>query len=391
MTFDELESKAFALVKAHEPLMDQQSVVLYAGTNVINPKATKMLSSSIGSRPILGYLGAKYNKGMEHADKLKIMLMSLMRKLFDAKYVEYRVPSGSIANLYAYMATTKPGDKIMAFSDSAAGHVTHHAEGLYRLEIHEVPFDCTQMDVDLEALMIEAKKVQPKLIIIAGSMCLFPYSLREVRKVADVVGAFILYDAAHMGGLIAGGEFQQPLKEGADLMTGSTYKSFGGTPSRINFSNSAELAERLDKIAFPGLTANFDLSRVAAMVISVLDLLAHGPEYARMCIANGKALAEALHTGGCEVFQVSGKGFTNSQHVAVPAAAYGGGDTASKQLEKANLLTSGIDLPLPMVPGDFKAMRLGTQEIKRWGMCVWKIWQRLRAISAVCLSKRKIL
>ena len=152
-------------------------------------------------------------------------------------------------------------------------------------------------------------------------------------------------------------------------MTGSTYKSFGGPPSGMILSNSAELAERLDKIAFPGLTANFDLSRVAAMVISVLDLLTHGQEYARMCIANVKTLAEALHKGGCEVFQVSGKGFTNSQHVAVPAAAYGGGDTASKQLEKVNLLTSGIGLPLPAVPGDFNAMRLGTQEITRWGMC----------------------
>ena len=87
-----------------------------------------------------------------------------------------------------------------------------------------------------------------------------------------------------------------------------------------------------------------------------------------MCIANAKALAESLHAGGCEVFQVSGKGFTNSQHVAVPAAAYGGGNTASKRLEKANLLTSGIGLPLPAVAGDFNAMRLGTQEITRWGM-----------------------
>ncbi|HIC06543.1 MAG TPA: aminotransferase class I/II-fold pyridoxal phosphate-dependent enzyme [Candidatus Lambdaproteobacteria bacterium] len=236
------------------------------------------------------------------------------------------------------------------------------------MEIHEVPFDFAQMDVDPEALMIAAKKVRPKLIIIAGSMCLFPYSLQEVRKVADEVGAWILYDAAHMGGLIAGGEFQRPLKEGADLMTGSTYKSFGGPPSGMVFTNSAELAKRLDKIAFPGLTANFDLSRAAAMVIAVLDLLTHGREYAKMCIANAKALAESLHTGGCEVFHVSGKGFTNSQHVALPAATYGGGDTASKLLEKSNLFTSGIGLPLPPVPGDFNAMRLGTQEITRWGM-----------------------
>jgi glycine/serine hydroxymethyltransferase len=82
MSFDELESKAFALVNAHELLMDQLSVVLCAGTNVINPKTAKMLSSSIGNRASLGYHGAKYNKGMENADQLKIMLMSLMRKLF---------------------------------------------------------------------------------------------------------------------------------------------------------------------------------------------------------------------------------------------------------------------------------------------------------------------
>ena len=101
MSFDELESKAFALVEAHEQFMDRQSIVLYAGTNVINPKATKILSSSIGNRASLGYPGAKYNKGMEYADQLEIMLMALISKLFDAKYVEYRVPSGSIANLYA--------------------------------------------------------------------------------------------------------------------------------------------------------------------------------------------------------------------------------------------------------------------------------------------------
>ena len=372
MSFDELESKAFSLIEAHEKLMDQQSIVLYAGTNVINPKAAKMLSSSIGNRASLGGIPEQsIIKAWSTLISWKLCSCHSCVNCFRPNMWRYRVPSGSIANLYAYMATTKPGDKIMSFSDAAAGHVTHHAEGaagLYGLEIHEVPFDFAQMDVDPEALMIAAKKVQPKLIIIAGSMCLFPYSLQEVRKVADEVGAWILYDAAHMGGLIAGGEFQRPLKEGADLMTGSTYKSFGGPPSGMVFTNSAELAACLDKIALPGLTANFDLSRAAAMVIAVLDLLTHGREYAKMCIANAKALAESLHTGGCEVFHVSGKGFTNSQHVALPAATYGGGDTASKLLEKSNLFTSGIGLPLPPVPGDFNAMRLGTQEITRWGM-----------------------
>ena len=85
-------------------------------------------------------------------------------------------------------------------------------------------------------------------------------------------------------------------------MTGTTYKSFGGVASRFILSNSAELAERLDKITFPRLTTNFDLSRVDAMVILILDLLTHSQEYARTWTANAKVLTEALHTGGCEVF-----------------------------------------------------------------------------------------
>ena len=136
-------------------------------------------------------------------------------------------------------------------------------------------------------------------------------------------------------------------------------------PPEWFFTSSAELAVRLDIIAFPGLTANFDLSRAAAIVIPVLDLLTQGREYTKMCIFNAKALAVTLHTGGCDVFHVSGKGFTNSLHVALPAATYGGGDTASKPLEKTNLFTSKIGLPLPPVPGYFNAIRLGTQEITR--------------------------
>ena len=118
-------------------------------------------------------------------------------------------------------------------------------------------------------------------------------------------------------------------------------------------------------------------------IANVLDLLTHGREYAKMCIANAKALAETLHTGGCEVFHVSGKGFTNSQHVALPAATYGGGDTASKLLEKSNLFTSGIGLPLPPVPGDFNAMRLGPRKL-HVGECARKIWKRLPTFFAAC-------
>jgi glycine hydroxymethyltransferase len=367
----QLDALVHTLVADHERLVDHQCINLYAGTNMQNPRAARMLASSIGGRPSLGHPGDKYNKGMVHAEQIEIILSQLLRRLFDAKFVETRVASGSLANLYAFMATCKPGDSIMSFSDAAAGHPTHHeigAAGLYGLKVHEVPFDATRMDVDVPALRSAALVVRPKLIVVAGSMCLFPYSVSEVRAVANEVGAYVLYDAAHMGGLIAGKAFQQPLAEGADLMTGSTYKSFGGPPSGMILTNSAELAGRLDRIAYPGLTANFDLSRTAAMCIAVLDLLEFGQAYAAQCIANAQALAKGMAVRGVDVFELPGRGHTASQHVAIRAQRYGGGNHASRRAEAANILFTSIGLPGPQLPGEANAIRIGTQEVTRWGM-----------------------
>ena len=371
MTSAEVERLLHRLLDEHEQRVDHECLGLNAGSNVINPKAAKLLSSGIGNRPSLGYPGEKYNTGMEQGEQIEILLAQLMRKLFGARYAEIRVPSGSLANLYAYMATTNPGDRILSFAGEAGGHATHHtvgAAGLYGLEVHALPFDPDRMDVDGERLARVASELEPKLIIVAGSLCLFPYSLAAVREVADSIGAFVLYDAAHMGGIIAGGRFQQPLAEGADLVTGSTYKSFGGPPSGFVLTNSSALAERLDRIAFPGLTANFDLSRTAAMILAVLDLLEHGRAYADMCIRNAQALAQALEEAGCAVHHVAGRGHTESHHVAMRAAPYGGGGAAANRLALANVLTAGIGLPIAPVPNEANGIRLGTQEITRWGL-----------------------
>lgn len=368
---DELDSLVFSLVEEQERHVGEECVQLYAGTNVPNPRAARLLGSPIGCQPDLGPPGDTYNRGMAAADTLRVLTDTTLARLFGARYVETRVPSGSLANLYAFMATCRPGDRILSFSDAAAGHPTHHPEGaagLYGLEVHEVPFDAARMDVDVDGLRATAHRLRPRLIIVAGSMCLFPYSVSAVRSIADEIGARVLYDAAHMGGMIAGRRFQDPLSEGAHLVTGSTYKSFGGPPSGMVLTNEPELAERLDAIAYPGLTANFDLGRTAALALAALDLLRFGEAYADACLANARTLAESLAASGVDVFSVPGKGFTASQHVAVAAHAYGGGDHAAKVLERSGVLLSSISLPLPPVEGDANALRIGTQEVTRRGM-----------------------
>lgn len=369
---DALDDELHRLISTQERHLDD-CLVLYAGTNEPNPRIARLLGSAIGSRPNLGPPGDTWNRGMVDGARMSVLADELLARLFNCRYVESRVSSGSVANLYSYFATTKPGDAILAFSDDAAGHVTHHragAAGLAGLEVHDLPFDPARMDVDLQTLHKSVEQIRPGLIIMAGSMCLFPYDVKGVREIADTVGAHVLYDAAHMGGLIAGGAFQQPLAEGAHLMTGSTYKSFGGPPSGMILTNDAALAERLDEIAYPGLTANFDLARQAALTIAVMDLLVYGPAYAAACIANAVSLADALTARGVAVFRPSGRGglATASQHVAIDAHPYGGGNHAAKQLEPANLLCSSIGLPLPHISGEANGIRFGTQELTRRGM-----------------------
>jgi glycine hydroxymethyltransferase len=367
----EFRDEVDALLGDHERFMDRECLSLYAGTNVPSPRVTRAMASTIGSRPSLGHPGEKYETGLRYAEPIDVLASEVLRRLFASRFVEYRVGSGSLANLYAFMACARPGDAILALPDAAAGHVTHHAEGaagLYGLEVHDVPWDGARMSVDLAALAREARRLRPRVIVIGGSLALHPYPVAEVRAIADGVGAYLVFDAAHVSGLIAGGAFQRPLAEGAHVMTCSTYKSFGGPPGGLVLTDAPDLAAKLDRIAYPGLTANFDLSRTAALVIAAADLLEHGRAYAATCIANAKALAHELSVRRVPVRAVAGRGPTSSHHVAIEAAPYGGGTAAARRLERANILASGIGLPSPPVAGDFNGLRLGTQEITRWGM-----------------------
>ena len=152
LTLDQLDSKVHDLIEQHEQLNDRDGIMLYAGTNTMNPRARMLLGSSIGGRPALGHPGEKYNKGMVYSEQIEMFCSDLLRRLFRAEYVEHRVASGSMANLYAFMATCKAGDAVFSFPDVAAGHPTHHkqgAAGLYGLKIYNMPFDEVAMDVDL--------------------------------------------------------------------------------------------------------------------------------------------------------------------------------------------------------------------------------------------------
>ena len=369
-TSDAIEARIGALADENRAIHERDSVNLNPATNVMNPRAEALLASGIGSRPALGYPGEKYEMGLEAIEKIEVIAAELAAKVFGAAYAEIRVPSGAIANLYAFMLAAKPGDAIIAPPPAIGGHVTHHgagAAGLYGLLTHAAPVDAAGYTVDLDALREMALRVRPKMITIGGSLNLFPHPIREIRAIADEVGALVLFDAAHMSGMIAGKAWQQPLEEGAHLMTMSTYKSLGGPPSGLIVTNDADIAKRLDAIAYPGLTANFDAAKSAALAVSLLDWVEHGEAYASMMGRAAKALGEALVAEGLPV-HAADRGVTTSHQFAIEAAPFGGGQTAAQRLRVANVLSCGIGLPIAEVAGDVNGLRLGTPEIVRFGM-----------------------
>lgn len=147
---------------------DVECINLNPATNVMNPRAEALLSSGLGSRPSLGYPGDKYETGLEAVEQIEVIAAELAAEVFGARYAEIRVPSGAIANLYAFLATCEPGDTIIAPPPSIGGHVTHHAggsAGMYRLHTVAAPVDPTRYSVDVDALRALAHEVRPAVLL----------------------------------------------------------------------------------------------------------------------------------------------------------------------------------------------------------------------------------
>jgi glycine hydroxymethyltransferase len=354
------------LAARNTEIHDRQCINLNPATNTMNPRAEALLAAGLGVRPSLGHPGEKYEMGLEAIEEIEVIAAELACQVFDADYAEIRVPSGAMANLFAFMATCRPGDPIIVPPATIGGHVTHNTAGcagLFGLEVHEAPIDPDLFTVDVEGVAELAARIQPTLITIGTSLNLLPHPVAELRSIADSIGATLLFDAAHACGMFAGRAWPNPLSEGAHLMTMSTYKSLGGPPSGLLVTDDPQLAQRVDAIAFPGMTANFDAANTAALAITLTDWLRHGSDYASAMTAVAASLAECLDAGGITTFHTEA-GATRSHQFAIDARGFGGGHAAALRLRQANLLTSAIGLPTGIDDG----LRLGTNEITRWGM-----------------------
>jgi glycine hydroxymethyltransferase len=355
----------------HERQFDDEGIVLYAGTNVMSPAARQVCRPGVGGRPSMGWPGEKYQTGLDYIDVLEVLTPRLIARLTGARYAEVRSQSATLANLAVYTALTAPGDTIAVLPARAGGHLSHHAvgaAGVRGLRVAPLPYDAAGYDVDLTALPAFLAAERPRLVVIGASLLLFPHRVSAIRELTEAAGALLMYDASHVAGLVAAGRFQRPPAEGAQVLTFSTYKSFGGPPGGVIATDDAALAERISAAVYPGLTANYDAGRLAPLAVTAAEILDDGGRYADRCIANARDLAAALHEEGLDVAGAD-RGFTASHHVAVDAGRLGGGPAAAARLAAAGIYLSAIGLPWQDDddPAGDRGLRIGTQEVTRRG------------------------
>jgi len=231
------------------------------------------------------------------------------------------------------------------------------------------PFDVDRMNIDVDGTARLIKQVKPRVAAFGQSVFLFPTPLKDLRDAFQEAGCHVWYDGAHVMGLIAGGAFQDPLHEGADVITGSTHKTLPGPQHGILLSDSGDekFVKRLLKGVFPGVVSNHHLHAMAALGITLAEHLEFGRDYARQIVRNAKALGQALHERGFKVLAEK-HGFTESHALAVDVSAQGGGAKVSLDLEKANIITNKNLLPWDTSSVKPSGIRVGTQELTRIGM-----------------------
>ena len=347
---------------------------MIASENIVSPMVQKIVSSDLHGRYAEGLPYKRYYQGCGDFDTIEELGINLAKKLFNVPFANIQSTSGTVSNIAALKALAKPGDNITAVSTADGGHISHArmgAVGLRDLNLSTYPWDEERMEPDIDESAKLIRDVAPKIALFGQSVFLFPTPLQELADAAHEVGSTVMYDGAHVLGLIAGGCFQDPLHEGADIMTGSSHKTFPGPQGGfiLSSSNDEKFQRKLNNAVFPGTCSSYHLHHVAGKVVALSEFIEYGEELSKNTVANAQAFASALAAEGFDVLAES-RGYTASHQVLTRHGELdsGAGAKAADLLERAGIITN-----MNMLPGDTKAMspsglRLGVQELTRVGM-----------------------
>jgi len=340
------------LIWKHEEWRLENCLNLLASENLASNAVREALSSDLSNRytsPDKFYMGSRY------IDQIQSETEDLAKEIFEAKYADVRPISGHSADMVVLTALANRGDKIMVVGRENGGYPGISQDGfpkIYGLQVSEFPFNKRVFNIDTEKAAAAVQQERPRLVIFGASLILFPHPVRALADVSKRIGADIIYDGSHVLGLIAGGRFQDPLREGADVLIGSTHKSFFGPQGGIILSNIHE--DAIQRTIHPAIVDNAHWNRIAALYVALSEMKRFGKRYARQVIRNSKALAKALDEHRVKLIGKEG-GFTESHQTLVDAPSQEEAIRMARRLEEANII---VDI----------GIRIGTSEETRRGM-----------------------
>jgi glycine hydroxymethyltransferase len=282
---------------------------------------------------------------------------------------------------------------------SCGAHISHDYTGLagniLGLDNINHVYNIDEFNIDYEKSAYVIRAAKPGIVTFGGSLFLFPHPIKELKEVCDEVGAYIAYDASHVLGLIAGGQFQDPLREGADFITSSTHKTFPGPQGGVIMGSpiSPHMEKAVKKIQFaifPLSASSTHLGRLPALGIAALEMKVYGSQLAKQIVKNAQTAGQYLCENGVKVLAEK-KGFTRSHQIAVDIRSYGGGNKIAQDLEDANIILNKNLLPYDDQSSkeNPSGLRIGFQDITRRGFMEGDIKHLCDLMLEIIKGKRK--
>ncbi len=369
MTHNTKVQKLTALLDKHQTYRDT-CLNLIASENTPSPLVEELFDERLARR-YGNYSGTdiyqRNYKGNRYIAEIEAYTQALAKELFGASYVDFRPLSGNIAGIATTFALAAPGDTALEVHN---GH--HYAQKLLSsplkiaLQSIPIPWDERRSNIDIDATLALIAKHKPRIVNIGSGVFLFPQPVQALKQAMRQANpdSYLIYDASHVIGLIAGRRFQAPFEEGADVIISSTHKTLAGPQGGMVLTNDASIAERVARGVYPLLMSNHHLNRLPALAGTFIEWMECGEAQADAIIANAKALGGALAERGVPMLGAD-LGFTESHTLILIVDKYGEGAAVANHLEACHIIAGAAGLS-PEI--GTSGLRIGVQEVTRWGM-----------------------
>lgn len=344
------------------------NIELIASENIVSPAVLAAMGTHLTNKYAEGYPGKRYYGGCEFVDVVEQLAIDRAKKLFGADHANVQPHSGANANLAVYFGLLKPGDTILGMNLAHGGHLTHgspvNMSGAYfNIVPYGVARETGKIDYDeLERIAIECK---PKLIVAGASAYPRAIDFKKFREIADKVGAILMVDMAHIAGLVAGGQHENPCKW-ADIVTTTTHKTLRGPRGGMILCKE-EYAKAIDKAIFPGTQGGPLEHVIAAKAVALKEAMEPSfKAYAEQVVKNAKVMAETLTSRGIDLVS----GGTDNHLMLLDLTSKGlTGKEIEKLLDLAHITVNKNAVPFDtQKPFVTSGIRVGTPAVTSRGM-----------------------